>query len=902
MTARASVAGMAIGAMIYALAAGPTTAQSVVSNLVVSAEPQPFTADDLLWMEVRADEHQLAESMNVYASRSGVFLPLGEFSRILDFAVGVFPAQQRAEGWVISPDRHLVLDLAGRTATRDGRVIAFASNQAAIYEDDLYVRADLIERLLPVKIKADVSAQLLIVTPTETLPFQRRLALDSRRAGLRAGAGAETAVRVETPYQAFSPPSFDVNIGGQVTRDGTDQARSFDLRAAGDLAYAGFQAFVGSDVEARIDNVRLLLERKDSGGRALGPLGATRAGIGDVFTPAMAIGAASLGGRGAFYTSAPLESLDLATPLDLRGELAIGEEVELYVNEVLRASQATPIQGRYQFLDVPLTFGLNTIRLVFYGSQGQTREDVRRINFGTGQVEAGRLIVRLGAVQQGRAVIDVGEPVSPFETGAARVVAMVDYGVSPKLTLSGGVARFTPYERPARTVGTLGLRGSIGGVAGQGDLAFDDRQGRGVVVGVAARPLGVSMVASHAEFSGGFIDETRQVGVGQGVALRRSSEFRADAQIARGALNVPISLDFKRNERTDSTWIMTSELRTSAPIDRFYLSGSLVYEGEKGLTFRRDRTLGAVDLATLFASNIQVRGGVTYEISPDARIDTAYATADFQLSEANALRLAIVRTLGPQQETSLQASNLYRARRFDIALNSAYETESGEWRAGVQLGFAFAPTANGYRFSRPGVSSGGSVSVDAYLDANGDGVRQPSEAPIPAVILETPAGAAVTGADGRAGMTGLGDGASARVRVNTEGVDDPFLVGGPAVIEFTPRPGKNVRINYPMQQSAEVELVARVRRGEGESRPLSALNVELVPASGGSALSARTDHAGVAFFEGVRPGLYSVRLDAAQAAPLGLRLIQAAQVAVPSKGGYVRGGDILIEVVRETMQ
>ena len=34
-------------------------------------------------MEVAADGYQLAETMNVYGSRSGVFVPLGEFARVL---------------------------------------------------------------------------------------------------------------------------------------------------------------------------------------------------------------------------------------------------------------------------------------------------------------------------------------------------------------------------------------------------------------------------------------------------------------------------------------------------------------------------------------------------------------------------------------------------------------------------------------------------------------------------------------------------------------------------------------------------------------------------------------------------------------------------------------------------
>lgn len=904
MTARASVAGLAFGATVMAMSAVPAEAQTVVQSIVIASEPQPFTADDLLWMEVRVGDIQIAESMNVYASRAGVFVPLAEFSRILDFAVGVFPGQQRAEGWVLSPDRKLIVDLKSRTALINGRTVTFVPNQAALYADDLYVRVDLLEQLLPVKLKPDVSAQVLTVTPSEPLPFQERLAREGRAAALGQGPPPDDVVRLATPYKAFSPPAFDVNLGGQITRDGQDQSRNYDIRAAGDLAFGSFQGFVGSDDEGKIGSVRLLLERKDPDGRALGVLGATRAGIGDVFTPAMPMGAGSSGGRGAYYTSAPLENLDLATPLDLRGELPIGEEVELYVNEVLRAAQSTPIKGRYEFLDVPLTFGLNTIRLVFYGAQGQRHEEVRRVNFGTGQVEAGRLVLRLGAVQQGRAVIDVTDPSPEGESGAARVVAMLDYGVNANLTLSGGAARFTPRGREARSLGLAGVRGSLGGVAAQLNLAYDDLGGSGASLGVAARPFGVSLVGSHAEFAGGFIDETRQMGSGDDdTLLVRASELRAESQVDLRGLKIPVSFEIQRNERRDGSWMMSSALRSSAPIDRFYVSGALAYEREKTATADQERLLGSADVSTLVAANIQFRGGVSYTLSPGASLDTAYATADMQLTESNALRLALTRSFGSQASTNLQVSNLYRAKYFDLAANAAYEIESQEWRVGMQISFglAYDHQAGGYRFARPGVSSGGSATLNAFIDDNGDGVRQPAETPIPAMVLETPAGAYVTDKHGRAQASGLGDAGKVRLRVNAEGIDDPFLVGGPAVVEFVPRPGRVVDVNYPMQQSAEVELVAKVRR-EGASRPLSALNIIMTPTAGGAAIKGRSDHAGVIFLEGVRPGTYDLTLDPSQAGPLGLKLAQPVKVVVPPKGGYVRAGDVLIDVVQGTMQ
>ena len=322
--AAAAMAGLAMFGVT-----DPAWSQDLVGDLAQAASPQPFSPDDLLFMEVTADGYQLAETMNVYGSRGGVYVPLGEFSRILDFAVGVFPGEARAEGWFGSRETELSIDLRTSTAIVGGVQTQFQPGQAAIYDGDIYLRTDLVEAILPLKLRADVNAQTLTVLPTQPLPFQERLAREQRAAGIGLGVRQVEATRIETPYRLFTPPAFDVNLGGQIARDGADQTRSYDLRAAGDLGYAGFQGFLGSNQDGELNTARVLFERKDPNGHALGPLGATRAGIGDVFTPAMSAGAGSVGGRGVYYTSAPLEALDLSTPLDLRGELPLGEDVEL---------------------------------------------------------------------------------------------------------------------------------------------------------------------------------------------------------------------------------------------------------------------------------------------------------------------------------------------------------------------------------------------------------------------------------------------------------------------------------------------------------------------------------------------------------------------------------------------
>lgn len=889
--------GLVVGLAAFADAL-PASSQDVVVELARAAAPLPFSADDLLFMEVSADGYQLAETMNVYRSRSGVYVPLGEFSRVLDFAIGVFPVSAKAEGWFGSREVEVTIDLRQNRAVVGGVVSSFDAGQAAIFGDDIYLRTDLIEKILPLRLRADVNAQTLTVYPTIPLPFQERLAREQRAAGIGVGASSIAATRLATPYRLFTPPTVDVNLGGQIARDGIDQTRSYDLRVAGDLLFAGFQGFLGSDQDGELNNARILFERKDPAGHALGLLGATRAGLGDVFTPAMTLGAGSVGGRGVYYTSAPLEALDLATPLDLRGELPLGEDVELYINEVLQAMQVSASSGQYEFLDVPLTFGLNTIRLVFYGAQGQTREQVRHVNFGTGQVAAGGFVLRMGVVEQNRPLFEFGEPIPDQEAGSLRMSAMIDYGVSAGLTLSGGAARYTPRGRSSRDVGLVGVRSSIGGLAAQLDLARDDQGGEAASLGVAGRVFGISMVGRHSEYAGGFIDETRVSVMTNQVAVVRSTDLRIDSRIRLAGLPIlPLLFDMRRVERTDDTDRVSADLRTSAPIGRYYVSTSLSYENESFSSGRQDRLVGAVDVATLIAAWAQFRAGLSYELGPEAELDRAYVNVDFPVRDIGSVRLGVFHALRDGAGTTFQATGLYRAPRFDLSLSTAYETDTGEWTLGLQLGFGFGydPFSRRYGMTRPGVSGGGLVALDAFVDADGDGRRGRGEAAVSKIILETPAGPAITGIDGRVLSGGLGDGGAVRMRVNQEGIDDPFLVGRIGVIEVVPRPGRTVVVSYPMQSTSEVEVAVRLRRGE-EARALAAVDLLLVPETGGDPVIARTDHSGIAFIDGISPGRYRIQLDPVQARTLKLSLEGTPEIVAPPEGGYIRSPDIFIRI------
>ncbi|UTP38842.1 hypothetical protein M9M90_16675 [Phenylobacterium sp. LH3H17] len=895
MTARLRLAALALAA---AFAASSLHAEPIVAldAAGASAPSAPFTAEDLVLLEVRAGDYVLTDALDGYAARSGVFVPLGQLSRLLDLAIVVSPPDRRAEGWALSPDKRVQLDLAAETASAGGETFRVDAAQAVLLGDEIYVRTDLLERLLPLKAKADIPSLSLTLVPLTPLPFQERLARESKRKGLDGSRTIEAVLDVATPYELFTPPSADLNLNVEMAGNAPDPTTQYQLRLAGDLFYAGAQLYAGSDSRGELSDVRMVLERKDPEG-GIGPLHLTRAGAGDVFTPALAIGARGAGGRGVYMTSEPLEQPSVLGRIDVRGELELGWDVELYLNELLQGSQATPVGGRYEFPEVPLSYGLNTLRLVFYGPRGERREEVRRLNFGGGLLPKGRAVFRFGAVEEGVNLIKVGDGAMLSGGGLAgqgqwRVLAGFDYGLATNLSLSTGYARYTPAPDDTRQLLTTGVRTSVAGVALIADGAVDGEGGAAVAITGLGRARGVSYSLRHAEYGGGFVDETQSRGSDVSRPLARSSELRLDGQARLPLLNrdAPASLSLRRDQLANGDTFLQAAARASTTVDGFVVATNLAYtRDDQAGRGASDRLTGGMDASGVVADVWRVRVGVDADLAPELQARTAVLTLDREFGQNRSLRLGLSHAFGDDPSTGFQAAATWRLSMADVTVGGGYDTGTDEWRIGFQLstGLLFDPLQRRYRPARPGAAAGGNVALLAFVDENGDGVAQPGERRMPGLKVSGGYREEEADALGRLVIAALGDGAYVRLRVDPESVDDAFMSLPPTTIQFTPRPGRVAVVEYGMRTTSEVELRMLLRDAAGGSRGLSALGVQLVDAQGTVVAEGRTEYDGALILEGLPAGAYEVRLDPQQSARLRMSLEEPVTVQVGAGGGFL---------------
>jgi hypothetical protein len=886
-------------ALLQASTDGPP-AVPPTSTVQPTASSPGLREEDLLLYALSLDRLTLTDSLNAYGDAADPLLPVGELARLLDLDLTVLPGNHRITGTLGEDQRAVTIDLDVPLVRVGGRDIALGAGDVGYTATDIFIRAKALEAILPLRFTVDSEGLAIEITALEKLPIQARRERQGRMQGLNAGTqDMETALRIETPYQLFSPPTFDavLETGTDTRREG-GALRRYDLRFAGDLLFSNVQGYVGSDDRGKPATARLMFERRSATGALR--FGATRISAGDIFTPALSIGPRSAGGRGFSFSTAPLDQASLLNTIDLRGELPIGYDVELYVNDILRSGQRTPVEGRYEFLDVPLVRGINVIRIVTYGPHGERSETVRIVNAGGGLLRPGETTVDMGVVQQERALIEPralpGQDTGLGNPGALRVVAGMAHGLTEMVTLVGGAAIYSSARDVKRDMATAGLRVSLAGLAVQMDVAADQKGGRAIAAGFAGQLLGVSTFLRHAEYRGGFIDETIISG-DLGRPPVRKTVLTADMSLPFfGRLTLPLSMRVLRDGFADGGVAWTGTARASASIARTLVSTGVDYQREtrpNAPLFQR--LTGNLALSRLVNFNWQLRATADYDLLPSAKLRAVSATVDRSFSDRLAMRLGYGQSFGEGRDSAFQGGLVLRLPFAEIALTGDYAVRNRDWRVGLRIGFGalFDPGRRRYVMTPPGVSAGANAAVHAFIDNDADGRFGPGDAPAPNVLVDGGLKGQVTDADGHARITGMGVAPTARLRVDIKDVDNLYLVAPPQMVEFEPRAGQVVAIPYPLQPAGEVYARLFLRQAGGETG-LSALRMRLVR-DGEPPVTASTEFDGSVVFTGVRPGTYRLEIDPDQARRLRMRLKAPVTLTVAADGAQ----DIAAEVIFE---
>ncbi len=443
-----------------------------------------------------------------YLTASGLLLPLGDFARALDFSIAVEPENGRADGWFLREERIFSLDVARREVIVEAKRKSYPAALVELHEDDIFVDTRLLSRWFPVNVRFNLPNLTVKIVSLEPLPLEQRLAREKMRgrALSRRLADMPEFPRTDLPYQPVSWPFIDTSIDTSYLQDEDGKqtaAARYSMLLSGDLAYMSANIFLTGNDRDELTDAHLDLSRRDPDGKLLGPLALTEVVLGDVAAPSLPLVSRSRFGRGVTVSSFPLDRRSEFDRITIRGELPLGWEAELYRNEVILDFQRSRTDGRYEFIDVPLLFGLNVLRVVLFGPQGQSRQDIRRILVGPGMVAPGEWNVRAGVSQQDKNLLPVEDDSIDVKNnleGKARVIAEVERGITQDFSVGAGLSSL-PLDSGRRHYGTLNTRFVLGSVYSRLDLVADSEGGWGANAALQTLlPWGVNLSAENGEF------------------------------------------------------------------------------------------------------------------------------------------------------------------------------------------------------------------------------------------------------------------------------------------------------------------------------------------------------------------------------------------------------------------
>ncbi|MCU0946744.1 MAG: hypothetical protein MUF47_00620 [Porphyrobacter sp.] len=848
------------------------------------ATPPAFTIDDELILQLKIAGIDATDTVVAYGTREAVYLPLGELARILDLAIRVSDDGNYANGWFLSEKRTLTINLREQKLITSAGERLLKPGDAQAFDGELFLRSDLFREIFPLDLKPNLRAQAIYLATREPFPFEERMRREAERARLGArDAKPEQArwPRQETPWLAASVPLADVELRA-VSDSPLGQRLEGDLRLGADLAFMTAQSYFSATTRDGLVASLIQMGRRDGEGGLLGPLDATEFQFGDVATASMPLGLRGQAGRGAFITNRPFQNASVFEQIDIRGILPNGYEVELYRNDILVGSVASATNDQYEFLEVPVDYGLNVFRLVFYGPQGQRREEVRRITVGDGRVAKGQLEYDVGIVQRGENLLQVRGPnFNPIEGfGSWQAAGRVSYGLSAGLTAVTSLAYFQEPNGPDLGVATAGLRTGIGALALRADAALGSDGSSALGAGIGGRLLGGAFSLSHFEYGGGFRDEIR---TNARDPLRRATELEFNGNVRMFRQAIPIATRARHIAFADGRSATDGILRTSFRLEGMVISNTLEYSrnvAPDGSSFTQ--LIGNFDLATFRRSRVQMRASVGYSLLQGPEITNISGQLAYQVDDRTLISGQAFYSM-QSGEFGFGVSAAREFDRFTLAIDGNYAFEQKSYSIALRVGLSFGrdPLKRGLFMVPPGLASSGAVAVRAFRDMDGNNRFSAGDEPLEGVDFSVFNETATTDEHGMARLARLGNGSPVAVQVDPSTLPDILMAPASRGVEIVPRAGRFHVMDFPIIALSEIEgTISFAGAGGSAARGVSGLRLVLIDSKGEVAGSTRTERGGSYFFEQVKPGRFTLALDPEQAKRLGICMVGTVTVTV----------------------
>ncbi len=805
-----------------------------------------------------------------------ILLSLRDVSEVLQLPISVDAEKKMAQGWYIREEKEFLLDVVNRLAKSDVGEFKVSDN-VIVKDNDIWVPTDELGSWIDFEFKPVISVQELRIASSVLLPIQERY--NRRMASFtKQGVGEAKLPRGGDSYRVVGEPFIDVATSSFYRKNGNDEEgvakHNVNIRTAGDFAYGTLTTQTRLNNDNQLSNVRVTYKRESDNPDLLGALKARRFDIGDVITTRVPLGGQVSNEMGVRVTNTDSLRTFTVPRTGISGTAFPGWDVELYRENQIVAFQEVGEDGFYNFEDVDLYVADNNFKLIFYGPQGEVREESLfvPVNQSLGRAE-GVYDVSV-SLNKKNTYNNKSSLANDIDEGSLNIAAYYEKPVLSGTTVSAGLWS-SEHEGVRNSAANIGFSTTVAQTLINGGLAVDDD---GDMAGELSfrRDFGLHEFRNSLNWKGADFD-TQLGGEVQGAGALYNN-LRVSGPLPWGKINTQkYNLGVNYYLDTNSDYSISSSAGISSSIKNISLNQQ--FQHKTGNSEDNDTLSSYTNITGSIGKN-RLRFGADYLIEPDSELRSVLATYRRSFTKKVNMEMGVVKR--PQRELTEYSAKLdWQAGFVRISPSIRYNSEQ-DFFAGLNTRFGVLkdPARNNLKIYDINLTNSGAVSVFVYLDKDGDGKFNGDDEPLEGIVVKAPqnGGRKVTDKNGVALFNRMGVLKLTDIFLDNESLQDPTWVNSFEGVSILPREGYVAEVNFPIHISGEIDgsVYARAislpegvagfdvssdKYVEPEPIPLRNIRLNLYNDRGMVEKSVVTDASGFYYFSQVPPGRYFLIID-----------------------------------------